>query len=137
MVVAFIAGLLSGALGLGGGTIYGPLLLELGLHPTVAFSTSMYMILFSSLTNSTLFGLAGLLKYDYGLVLGLSNIFGALTGLTLINRYIEKTGRASIIVFILAFIMLGSAIVITIYSTIKIVENIRKGINVLAFEWVC
>lgn len=38
------AGLLAGFLGLGGGLITGPLLLELGAHPQVATATSSFMI---------------------------------------------------------------------------------------------
>lgn len=42
------AGVAAGLLGIGGGMVKGPLLLEMGLHPQVAAATSSSMILFTS-----------------------------------------------------------------------------------------
>ena len=39
---------MSGALGLGGGSIFNPLLLSMGVPPKVASATGMYMIIFST-----------------------------------------------------------------------------------------
>ena len=51
----FFAGLLAGLLGIGGGTILGPLLLEIGLHPVVSTSTSNFLVLFTSSSTSIQF----------------------------------------------------------------------------------
>jgi uncharacterized membrane protein YfcA len=48
VVVSFIGGWMSGALGLGGGAIFNPLLLNLGLPPVVSSATSMFIIIFST-----------------------------------------------------------------------------------------
>jgi uncharacterized membrane protein YfcA len=45
----------AGLLGIGGGTILGPLLLELGLHPIVSTSTSNFLVLFTSSSTSIQF----------------------------------------------------------------------------------
>ena len=50
--IATIGGFVSGTFGLGGGTIFNPLLLSLGVPPAVASSTGMYMILFGNLGSS-------------------------------------------------------------------------------------
>lgn len=52
---AFLGGFMSGALGLGGGAIFNPLLLSLGVQPSVASATGMYMILFSSSSSSFIY----------------------------------------------------------------------------------
>jgi uncharacterized membrane protein YfcA len=52
---AFLGGFMSGALGLGGGAIFNPLLLSLGVLPSVASATGMYMILFSSSSSSFIY----------------------------------------------------------------------------------
>lgn len=49
---SFFGGIV-GAFGLGGGVVFNPLLLSLGVLPQVTTSTAMYMILFST-TASTL-----------------------------------------------------------------------------------
>lgn len=45
---SFLGGWVSGALGLGGGSIFNPLLLSMGCPPQVASATGMYMIIFST-----------------------------------------------------------------------------------------
>jgi uncharacterized membrane protein YfcA len=52
VTVAFIGGWVSGALGLGGGSIFNPVLLSMGIPPAVASSTGMYLVLFTSLGSS-------------------------------------------------------------------------------------
>jgi uncharacterized membrane protein YfcA len=52
---AFISGLMAGLLGIGGGLILGPLLLELGLHPLVSTATSNFLVLFTSSSTSIQF----------------------------------------------------------------------------------
>lgn len=50
--VAFIGGWVSGALGLGGGSIFNPVLLSMGIPPAVSSSTGMYLVLFTSIGSS-------------------------------------------------------------------------------------
>ncbi len=52
---SFISGVMAGLLGIGGGLIIGPLLLELGLHPVVSTATSNFMVLFTSSSTSIQF----------------------------------------------------------------------------------
>jgi len=47
--------MLAGLLGIGGGTILGPLLLEIGLHPVVSTATSNFLVLFTSSSTSIQF----------------------------------------------------------------------------------
>lgn len=59
LVNSFFGGLVSGALGLGGGSIFNPLLLSLGCPPTVASCTGMYMVIFSTMTSTITYTIAG------------------------------------------------------------------------------
>lgn len=52
---SFLSGLMAGLLGIGGGLILGPLLLELGLHPVVSTATSNFLVLFTSSSTSIQF----------------------------------------------------------------------------------
>ena len=52
---AFLGGWVSGALGLGGGAIFNPLLLSMGVPPSVSSATGMYMILFSTSGSSVVY----------------------------------------------------------------------------------
>ncbi len=50
--VAFAGGWVSGALGLGGGAIFNPVLLSMGIPPAVSSATGMYLVMFTTLGSS-------------------------------------------------------------------------------------
>jgi uncharacterized membrane protein YfcA len=52
VTVAFAGGWVSGALGLGGGAIFNPVLLSMGIPPAVSSSTGMYLVMFTTLGSS-------------------------------------------------------------------------------------
>lgn len=54
-IYSFVSGLMAGLLGIGGGLILGPLLLELGLHPMISTATSNFLVLFTSSSTSIQF----------------------------------------------------------------------------------
>jgi hypothetical protein len=47
VLVSFAGGWVAGALGLGGGSIFNPVLLSMGIPPGVASSTGMYLVMFT------------------------------------------------------------------------------------------
>jgi len=49
--LSFVTGMAGSCLGIGGGMIFNPLLLELGMLPTVASGTGMYLVMFASLST--------------------------------------------------------------------------------------
>merc|ERR1712129_590111 len=63
-----ISGLLAGLFGVGGGMVKGPLMLEMGIQPSVASASAAAMILFTSATASTSFVVFGLLHTGYGAI---------------------------------------------------------------------
>lgn len=128
--IGFIVGVLAGALGLGGGVIYNPLFLELGIDPQVASSTGMYLVMLTSLTNTILYAVQGHLKWDWGVWLAAFTIIGSIVGLKAIAGVIKKTGRSSILVFVLGFVLVLSALVIPLYSGINMVIDYRDGKNI-------
>ena len=54
-IYGFFSGLLAGLLGIGGGLIIGPLLLEIGLHPIISTATTNFLVLFTSSSTSIQF----------------------------------------------------------------------------------
>lgn len=49
LAISFFGGWVSGALGIGGGSVYSPCLLAMGVNPKVSGATGMYLVMFSSL----------------------------------------------------------------------------------------
>ena len=134
---AFTVGVLASALGLGGGVVFNPLLIELGVPPQISSATGMFLVLFASLSNSILYSLAGMMYYRWAIWQGIFTLFGSYAGLKLINDAVKKTGRVSIIVFLLALIIILSAVVIPANSAIDMYYSIQKGDDVFAFSWIC
>jgi uncharacterized protein len=70
ITMSFVGGWVSGALGLGGGSIFNPLLLSMGCPPKVASATGMYMIIFSTGASTMTYVIANLLNVNYAVWIG-------------------------------------------------------------------
>jgi hypothetical protein len=55
-LLVFLAGVAAGLLGIGGGLVLGPMLLEMNVPPRVAAATSSFMVLFTASCTSAQFG---------------------------------------------------------------------------------
>lgn len=62
-IFAFFGGWVSGALGLGGGAIFNPVMLSMGIPPQVSSATGMYMVLFSNFGSSLTYSIYGMMNY--------------------------------------------------------------------------
>ena len=111
-----IGGFVSGALGLGGGSIFNPLLLSMGMPPKVASASGMYMIIFACAASSTTYIIAGMLKVHYALWIGTFNIVGTVCGMIALKMLMKKIDRQSPLVFLLVAIFILSTICVPIFG---------------------
>lgn len=93
VIFALLGGWVSGALGLGGGAIFNPLLLSMGVPPAVASSTGMYMIMFSTAGSSITYIVFGTLNMKFALWIGFWCALASLVGLVLLNKVMKKFDR--------------------------------------------
>lgn len=61
LLIGFGGGFAAGAFGLGGGSIYNPALLALGVQPRVAAATGMYLVMYSCVNACVVNGIQGIL----------------------------------------------------------------------------
>ena len=134
---AFFGGWISGALGLGGGAIYNPLLLGFGVAPSVTTATGMYMILVSTSGSSTIFVIYKMLDVGYGVWVGMWCCMGGVLGLYLMKKLMLRFDRQSPIVFVLFFLMIISACVIPFFAYRDTMEAINKGKQYMEFTSIC
>ncbi|RZR96900.1 hypothetical protein BHM03_00026010 [Ensete ventricosum] len=113
-----VAGVAGGLLGLGGGFILGPLFLELGLPPQVSSSQTLASRKLMESLNVWNIGLRLAAVY-FGLVAAVA----ALNGQVVVGRWIVATGRASLIIFILASMIFISALSL-------VMEMVTGGVGV-------
>ncbi|OQR92666.1 hypothetical protein THRCLA_08647 [Thraustotheca clavata] len=101
-VLCSIAGVAAGCLGIGGGMVKGPILLEMGLLPQVASATSATMILFTASATTIQFIFLGVLPLSYALYYGLLGLLSGLLGETLLAYVVKKYNKTSLVIIVIA-----------------------------------
>ncbi|CAM0913352.1 unnamed protein product [Alopecurus aequalis] len=104
------AGVLAGLLGVGGGTVMGPLFLELGIHPQVSSATATFAMMFSSSIAVVEYYLLNRFPVPYALFFTGLAFLAAIAGQQVARKVINLLGRASFIIFILSTLIFVSAI---------------------------
>ncbi|OMJ73180.1 hypothetical protein SteCoe_28185 [Stentor coeruleus] len=122
-IISFIGGIGSGMLGLGGGVIIGPLMLDIGLTPEVTAASSSLIVMFTSSSTSLQFYLGNVLDIEYAAVMFVISMLASVTGITMVSKLIKKYQRPSIIVFILGGVTTLSAILLPGYSYYVMSKN--------------
>ena len=136
-IIGFIAGFIAGTIGIGGGVVLGPILLDLGIHPIVGTVTTNFLVLITSSSTTFQFILFKMLNYQYGFLCIIFSSIGSYCGTYLVNNYVKNTGKQSFIVLILFFVVIISAAVLPLPSLINIINDYRKGIDIFEFESLC
>ncbi len=126
-ILCLIAGIAAGGLGVGGGMVQGPLLLELGLDASIATATSSLMVLFTSSITTLQFTVHGRLPIDYGLWYGFNGFLCALVGQFLISNPAKKYRKTFILVFSIFIVIVLSGILMGIFGVVDFVTDIRQG----------
>mmetsp|Transcript_20529 Transcript_20529/g.26572 ORF Transcript_20529/g.26572 Transcript_20529/m.26572 type:complete len:471 (+) Transcript_20529:59-1471(+) len=122
-VVGFVAGVCASLVGIGGGMVTGPLFLELGLNPKVSSSSSAFMILFTGMSSVVQYLTIGYLPLDFALWFIFMGFLGAQLGHHSVKKILEKTGRDSLICFLLGGIIAVSVVIMFISGVISIATS--------------
>lgn len=130
------AGMVGGLLGLGGGFILGPLFLELGIPPQVSSATATFAMTFSSSMSVVEYYLLKRFPVPYALYFMAVATIAAFAGQHVVRRIIAILGRASLIIFILAFTIFVSAISLGGVGIVKMIEKIENH-EYMGFEDMC
>ncbi|KAI4329245.1 hypothetical protein L6164_021533 [Bauhinia variegata] len=130
------AGIVGGLLGLGGGFILGPLFLELGIPPQVSSATATFAMTFSASMSVVEYYLLKRFPVPYALYFVAVSTVAALSGQYLVKKLIAVLGRASLIIFILAFTVFVSAISLGGVGIANMIEKIEKK-EYMGFENLC
>ena len=84
----------AGLLGIGGGSIISPLLVELKVNPAVGGATASLMVVFSGSLSLLSYALSGSLNMVYGEIYGITAFVAAAVGATVIGHVVRRTGKA-------------------------------------------
>lgn len=130
-----VAGVVAGVLGIGGGMIMAPMLLESGVHPVSTSATSNILVFMCSSSATLAFFLDGRVNVQYSEVYCAVCGAASLTGLTVMGRLVARSGRPSIVVLLLAFIMGAGALCSGVFGYIEAWHQAQDGTG--GFKSIC
>jgi len=127
----FVAGIVAGLIGIGGGMVLGPLMLVMGINPRVSTATTATMILLTSSSVAVMFVMSGLVPWEYAVYFFFVCLLGAYIGKTRIDSYVKRTGMSSVLVGTLATIILlaTAGCIIILFINLARVEWCLAGFN--------
>jgi len=123
MVYAFVCGLLAGCLGIGGGLVLSPLLLELGFFPAVASAISGMAVLVTSTSALFAYGLSNKVYWQFVILLMPLTFISTMVGKILIDGYAERNNKQSSIIWSVAIFLVLCLIMLTIRGLIELASD--------------
>ena len=135
--IGFVGGLVAGALGLGGGSIYNPALLSLGVHPKVSGATGMFLVLFSTVNSVLIDWINGFLDIKYALWISSFSLVGSILGMMVTDKIVAMTGKPSVMVWVLVIVFILSTISTPTFGYFSLRNEAADGTDIYAFESLC
>ena len=102
-----LVGLLSGLFGVGGGFLLTPLLIMIGIPPTVAAASDSNQIVAASTSGTFAHARGGTVDFRMGILMLIGGLAGGTLGVRVI-QHLRATGQANFVITVTYVVMLGS-----------------------------
>jgi uncharacterized membrane protein YfcA len=112
--MSVLAGTIAAMCGIGGGMVMGPVLVELKVLPQVSAATTATTLVVLSTSTLLIYICRGMAPPDYSIVLSIFSLLGAGVGKVVVGWWLSKTGKQSVIVWILAGVTVASMLLMSI-----------------------
>jgi len=122
--MAGATGCLAGLVGIGGGLVFSPFFLLMGMDPAVAVGTSSTCVLFTSTSTTMQYALSGRIAFSLAVIYGLVCLLASAQGTSLVLQLRERfPGRKSYISgIVVSTVLLSVALVV-----VKMVVTVRAA----------
>jgi uncharacterized membrane protein YfcA len=124
------SGLCAGMFGVGGGMITVPLMLTMGMHPTVVTATASTMVFFTACLSASSFAIFNLVLWDYAVVCIVVGFCASLLGQGIMYRARQITPtegpnfeRNSFIAYCMGGVIMLSSLLMTMQTVLHIADN--------------
>lgn len=118
-------GFVSGLFGIGGGFLMAPILIFLGIPPSVAVASQASHVVASSTSGVITYTSQKAVDYRIGGVMALGGVLGALAGVELF-RYLRLLGQADMVVALSYLLFLGTIGTLMLYESLgQILRRVR------------
>ena len=121
--LGFLVGLLSGLFGVGGGFLMTPLLIMIGIPPTVAAASDSNQIVAASASGTYAHYRLGNVDFKMGLFLLIGGVIGGTGGVQII-KVLRQLGNADFLIQITYVVMLGS---VGSYMFLESLQGLRSA----------
>lgn len=133
-LIALLAGVAAGMLGIGGGMVIGPLFIQLDMQPKVGSSSCAFMILWTAISGVVQYAFAGKIGWQfilYGIGVGL---ISGQCGQRFVDAALKKTGRPSYMIFLLGGIVCVACLSMTGTGIYKLIEGVQNEDKIFEFD---
>jgi len=137
-MVAFGAGFLGGLLGIGGGMIMSPVLVEVGMHSEAVQATTAVFVFLSSSLATIQFARLKQHVWHYVVWYGSVTIVATMVGQHLCDIYVRKHKRYSLITLAICGVLLASLSALLFIGIGQVIEDLYMGRQMwFALERLC
>ena len=134
--LCFGAGVAAGMLGIGGGMLIGPLLLELGVEPLSVAATGAFVVLVADTSVAAQYGVLGLLPGPLGARLAATAFAATTAGQAAAERVIRATGRPALVTLVIAAVIALSTLATGAVAVRDLSDAMREG-RPMGFRSLC
>ena len=125
VLLGALVGFVSGLFGIGGGFLMAPVLVFMGIPPTVAVASQASHVVASSTSGVIRYSGMKAVDYRIGGIMAVGGALGALVGVELF-RYLRLLGQADLVVAVSYLIFLGSIGSMMLYESLtQILHRVR------------
>jgi uncharacterized protein len=125
--LGLFVGILSGLFGVGGGFLMAPVLVSLGIPPSIAVASQAGHVLATSTSSVLSYGRQESVDYRMGMVMACGGILGAVTGVE-IFRILRLLGQADLMVSLFYLIFLGLIGGLMLNESLTSLMRSKKGL---------
>jgi hypothetical protein len=125
-----LVGLLSGLFGVGGGFLLTPLLIMIGIPPTVAAASDSNQIVAASTSGTFAHARGGTVDFKMGILMLIGGLIGGTLGVRII-QHLRAMGEANFVITVTYVVMLGSIGGYMFYDSIC---GLRLGVKKVSRE---
>ncbi len=126
ILLGAVVGFVSGLFGIGGGFLMAPVLVFLGIPPTVAVASQASHVVASSTSGVIRYSSQGGVDFRMGGIMALGGALGAIGGVELF-RYLRLLGQADLVVSLSYLLFLGSIGLMMLYESLTAILRRVRG----------
>jgi uncharacterized membrane protein YfcA len=128
VLLGAVVGFVSGLFGIGGGFLMAPILVFLGIPPTVAVASQASHVVASSTSGVISYSSQGAVDYRMGGIMALGGALGAVGGVELF-RWLRLLGQADLVVAVSYLVFLGAIGSLMLRESLTQIVMQAKGIT--------